>query len=454
MHHTAQARTFFTVWGGQVVSQVGSAMTGFALMIFVYQDSGSVTQLATVLLAVNLPGILLGPAAGVWTDRVNRRVVMMLSDGIAGLATMALAALFLTDALELWHILALGVVMSAAQAFQEPAYRAALPTLVPKEQLGRANGLIELGPAVGTLLAPAISGGVMIAFGIGAVLAVDVITFLVAVGTLVFVRFPDVVSGTKERTGVWQEFLEGWNWLRARRGLFGLLWIFASLNVVFTLSNVLFFPMFLTFTDEATLGRVLSGLGLAMVAGSLVMGAWGGPKRRIAGILGFMAAIGAGMVISGLRPVLLVAAGGAVILMLCLPIVNGTGQALWQSKVELDLQGRVFSARRMIATIATPIAYVSAGPLADNVFEPLLTDGGAWASTLGPIFDTGPGRGSGLIVSLAGLTVILLAAFAWSIPRIRNIEQEVPDVPQLEDPAPRDATPPTAPNPVPAPAGD
>jgi DHA3 family macrolide efflux protein-like MFS transporter len=453
MNQRAKTRTFFTVWAGQLVSQVGSAMTGFALTIFVYQETGSVTRLAMVLLSVTLPGLLLGPAAGVWTDRVNRRLVMILGDGVAGMATMALAALFLTDALQYWHIVALGAVMSAAQAFQEPAYRAALPTLVQKEQLGRANGLVELGPAIGTLLAPAIAGGLMLAFGIGVVFAFDVITFLFAVGTLFFVRFPDVVSAAKERTGVWAEFLQGWNWLRARRGLFGLLWIFAGINLVLTLSNVLWVPVFLTFTDEATLGRVMSGVGISMIAGSVLMGAWGGPKRRIAGILSFMAIGGVGLAVAGLQPNLALASAGAFLLMLIVPIVNGTGQALWQSKVELDLQGRVFSARRMIATIATPIAFVSAGPLADRVFEPLLMEGGAWSSTVGVVFETGPGRGSALLVTATGIVLILLAGLAWTIPAIRNIERDVPDVVQVDEIAPEEPSTTMTPAPAPA-AGD
>ncbi|NND84528.1 MAG: MFS transporter [Acidimicrobiia bacterium] len=440
MNQRAKTRTFFTVWAGQLVSQVGSSMTGFALTIFVYQESGSVTRLAMVLLAVSLPGLLLGPVAGAWTDRVNRRLVMILGDGVAGLGTMVLAALFLTDNLAYWHIVTTAAVMSAGQAFQEPAYRAALPTLVPKEQLGRANGLVELGPAIGTLVAPAIAGGLLLVFGIGVVLAVDVITFLLAVGTLLFVRFPDVASATRERTGVWKEFLEGWNWLRARRGLFGLLWVFAGVNLVLTLANVLWVPVFLTFTDEAALGRVMSGVGLSMVAGSIAMGAWGGPKKRIAGILGFIALGGVGLVVAGLKPSIVLASAGAFLLMFMVPIVNGTGQALWQSKVELDLQGRVFSARRMIATIATPIAFVSAGPLADRVFEPLLADDGAWATTLGRVFETGPGRGSALLVSFVGVALVLLAASAWLVPAIRHIERDVPDVPQLEDMAEGDPT--------------
>jgi DHA3 family macrolide efflux protein-like MFS transporter len=175
-----------------------------------------------------------------------------------------------------------------------------------------------------------------------------------------------------------------------------------------------------------------------MVIGSVVMSAWGGPKRRVRGMLGFMAIGGASLAVAGLRPVLWLATAGALGLMAVVPIVNGTSQALWQSKVPLDLQGRVFSTRRMIAQIATPIAFVSAGPLADRVFEPLLTDGGVLVDTVGRIIGTGPGRGSGLLVTLTGLAVVALAGTGWLIPRIRNIEDDIPDA--IGDLAPAPAT--------------
>lgn len=429
-------RTFFTVWAGQLVSQVGSSMTGFALTIYVFQDTGSVTRLAMVLLSVRLPAILLGPVAGVWIDRLDRRIVMLVSDAVAGAVAAGLAVLLWSDLLRYWHILVLGAVASAAGSFQEPAYRAALPTLVAKEQLGRANGLVEMAPALGTLLAPALAGALLLAFGLAAVLVVDFVTFLAAVGTLMLVRFPQVAS-EQGRTTIRQEFLDGLRYLRDRRGLFGFLWIAAGLNLVLTLSNVLWVPVFLAFTNEATLGTILSLGGMAMLAGSMAMGAWGGPRRRVRGMLVFMMIGGLALGLAGLRPSVPVATAGVVGLMLVVPIVNGTSQTLWQTKIHPAFQGRVFSTRRMIAQIATPIAFVSAGPLADHVFEPLLAIDGPLTESLGGVFGTGPGRGSGLLVSVAGLAVIALAGLAWVFPAIRNIETDIPDA--LVDDAPREA---------------
>ena len=426
-------RTFWTVWVGQLVSQVGTAMTGFAMTIWVYQETGSVTRLGLMLLAVNLPGIVLAPTAGVMVDRVNRRFVMLAADTVAGLGSLSLALLYFAESLVYWQILVIVAVSSAASAFQEPAYRAAIPTLVPKEQLGRANGVSELGPGLGTLVAPALAGGLLLAVGLGAVLAVDFLTFMVASATLLLVRFPDVREAGSERGSIWKEFVAGLDYLRDRRGLLGFLVLAACLNFVLTFANVLWVPVFLGFMNEGGLGLTMSMIGGAIVVGSVVMGAWGGPKAKVRGMLGLMAVGGVGLIIAGLRPDPIVAVGGSLLLMVVVPIVNGTSQTLWQTKIAPGIQGRVFSTRRMVSQIATPVAFVAAGPVADGVFEPLLMPGGALADTFGRVWETGVGRGSALLISCVGVVVIVLAGLAWLTPSIRNIERDIPDA--LVEPA-------------------
>lgn len=421
-------KTFMTVWAGQVLSQVGSTMTGFALSIFVYQESGSVTQLGIVLLAANLPAILLAPVAGVWVDRLDRRIVMMVSDSVAGLGALALLSLAWRFELTFWPVVLVAALGSAAGAFQEPAYRASIVTLVSKDRLGRANGMIEMGPALGTLIAPAIAGALIVSVGIEAVLAVDVVTFMAAVGTLAVVRFPRVASsGEGSRRSMRIEVLEGLQYLRDRSGLLGLLSMAAGLNFFLVFANVLWLPLFLGFADEATIGLVMTGVGLAMVAGSVVMSAWGGPERLVRTMVGLLVVAGLALSASGLRPSLWIAGGAVMAFMFFIPLVNGISQTLWQRKVEPSIQGRVFSTRRMIATIASPIAYVVAGPLADSVFEPLLAAGGPLSTSVGDIMGVGAGRGSALLVVLSGVGVILVAGGAWLVPSVRNIERDVPD---------------------------
>ena len=171
----------------------------------------------------------------------------------------------------------------------------------------------------------------------------------------------------------------------------------------------------------------MTGVGVAMLAGSVVMSAWGGPERLVGPMIGMLAVVGVLLSLSGVQPSIWWAGGAVFAMMLMIPVVNGISQTLWQRKVEADIQGRVFSTRRMIASIASPVAFVLAGPLADGVFEPLLVEEGALASTIGEIIGVGVGRGSALLLILAGLGVTVTALIALSVPAVRNIEVDIPD---------------------------
>jgi len=421
-------RTFFVVWIGQLISVVGSNLTGFGLAIWMYLETDSVTLLALIMLATTLPGIVIGPLAGAFVDRLDRRKVMLIGDSSAGTATLVVVLLLLTDQLELWHIYLMATIGSVANSFQEPAYTASVPLLVPKKHLGRANGLVQMGQAMGALVAPILAGVLVAATGLWGVLLADVATFAVAVSTLALVRIPRPEAAPSRSERLWGQVAEGWRWLRTRGGLFGFLLVAAGINFLLGFMNVLYIPLFLSFTNEVVLGTALTVLGAGMLVGSLVMGVWGGPKRRVRGML-------AGIVVGGL----LVAAMGfddsvflvtaaAFVLMVTVAVVNGTSQVLWQVKVPPELQGRTFSVRRMLAQMAIPVSYLSAGPLADGVFEPLLAAGGGLAGSVGSVIGTGPGRGIGFMFVLMGLGTVLLAVLAYLIPSIRNLEDELPDM--------------------------
>jgi hypothetical protein len=169
-------------------------------------------------------------------------------------------------------------------------------------------------------------------------------------------------------------------------------------------------------------------MGAGMLVGTLVMSAWGGPKRRIHGVLAGMAVMGGFILLFGLRPWIPLMGLAGFGAMLMNPIVNASSQALWQSKVAVDVQGRVFAVRRMISWSVMPLAYVIAGPLADNLFNPLLVEGGVLAESLiGRIFGIGAGRGIGLMISVIGLLSIIVALSGYLYPRIRLVEDELPD---------------------------
>lgn len=421
-------RTFFIVWIGQLISVVGSNLTGFGLAVWMYLETDSVTLLALIMLASTLPGIVLSPIAGALVDRWDRRMVMLISDTCAGIATFAAALLFFTNELELWHIYVMATIGSVANSFQEPAYTASVPLLVPKKHLGRANGLVQMGQAIGTLVAPALAGVLVATTGLWGVLLADGATFVVAVTTLALVRIPRPVAASSRARHVWAEVVEGWQWLRARGGLFGFMLIAAGVNFLLGFMSVLYIPLYLSFTNEVVLGTAMSVLGVGMLVGSVAMGIWGGPKRRIRAMVGGISLGGLLVAAMGMDDSVFLVTGAGFLLMATVAIVNGTSQVLWQVKVPPGLQGRTFSVRRVLAQMAIPIAYLSAGPLADRVFEPMLAAGGRLAGSVGAVIGTGPGRGIGFMFVLTGLGTIILAAIAFARPSIRNVEDELPDM--------------------------
>jgi DHA3 family macrolide efflux protein-like MFS transporter len=426
-------RTFLTVWAGQLVSITGTTLTGFGLQVWVYLETGSVTRLALVSLAFALPSVLLSPIAGALVDRWDRRLTMLGADLLAGVATLVIAALYFTGRLEIWHLYLLAGAGALGNAFQAPAWMAAIPLLVPKKHLGRANGLVQVNEAVALVAAPAIAGAMLATVGLGAVLLTDVATFVVAVATLALVRFPPTPQGEHAATGsIRADVAAGWRYLRERGGLLWLLVIYAGVNFVLAFANTLLIPLVVSFASETAAGGVLSAAGVGMLAGSLLMSTWGGPRRRrVAWIMGGIAVGGFCVIITGLRASLPLIAAGAILLMLGTPVVNTASQVIWQLKVAPEMQGRVFSLRRMVAQAAFPLGILLSGPLADGVFEPRLAPGGALAGSVGRVIGTGPGRGIGFMFILAGLGTMLMAGAGWLHPRVRLVEEEIPD--QISD---------------------
>jgi MFS family permease len=432
-------RTFFVIWSGQLVSTIGSGLTGFALGVWIYQETGSVTLFAMNLLAFALPNLLVSPIAGAMVDRYNRRWMMILSDTGAGLSTLAIAVLYMTGNLEVWSIILATAFNSAFSTFQWPAYSAVTTLLVPKAQLGRASGMVQTGQAISHLLAPAAAGALFVTVGLGGVIAFDFATYLFAVLTLLLVRIPSPEKSEAGKAGqgsIWKESLYGWTYISARAGLLGLLLVFAASNFFSSLIFPLITPMILDMASADVLGYLISVVGVGMLVGTLTMSMWGGPKRRIHGVLGFLMLSGVFISLLGISPLLPVLALAGFLIMFTMPIINGSSQAIWQSKVDPDVQGRVFSVRMMIASSMIPLAYIIAGPLADRVFNPLLLEGGALADSVGQLIGVGPGRGTGLLFIIIGGVSVMVAAAGYLSPRVRNVEDELPDV--MSDPEPED----------------
>ncbi|NJN44889.1 MAG: MFS transporter, partial [Anaerolineae bacterium] len=275
---------------------------------------------------------------------------------------------------------------SAFGAFQWPAYSAATTMLVPKEHLGRAGGLNQIGQAISQLFSPAIAGALFVAIGLEGIILIDFITFGAAVFTLFIIRIPEPersVESEANKGTLWQEAKFGWTYITARRGLFGLLLYFASVNLLMGFMNPLFTPYLLGMTTPDIMGYIVSFAGSGMLFGSDCNERVGWAKNSCQGLRILRGVSGVSFILFGLRPSLILIAISGFLFFFSLPIMNALSQAIWQTKVEPDIQGRVFAVRRMIASGLLPIGVMLSGPLVDNVFEPLMAVDGMLASNLG-----------------------------------------------------------------------
>ncbi len=426
-------RGFIVVWIGQVMSLLGTAMSGFALTIWAYEKTGTATALALVAFFFVTPMLIISPVAGALVDRSNRKLMMMISDIASGLATLIVLVLYLSGGLEIWHLYLTNALMGLGQAFQWPAFSAAITTMMSKEHYGRANGLLSLAETGSGIFAPILAGAMLAYIHLGGVLVIDLICLGIALCALLIVRVPQpkaTAVGEASRGSLWSESIFGLRYILQRPSLLGLQLVFMFGNLADGIAFTLLAPMILARTgnDELILGSVYSIGSIGGVIGGLIMSVWGGTKHKVHGVL-------LGWFLSGLGSVALLGLGRGLVIWavamfignLIMPWLNGSNQAIWQAKVAPDVQGRVFSIRRLIAWFSSPLAALVAGPLADKLMEPAMQSGGGLAQTFSPLVGTGPGSGMALVFIFCGLISAAVGLAGYLIGVIRNAESILPD---------------------------
>ncbi|MBN1966543.1 MAG: MFS transporter [Anaerolineae bacterium] len=431
-------KLFMLIWFGQLVSQIGTAMTGFAVLIWAYEQTGEATTLALLGFFGFGTTVLVSPIAGVLVDRWDRRRVIILSDLASGLLSVLLLLLHTGGTLHIWHLYLVQALLGALGAFWWPAYSASITLLVPKSQYSRAAGLRSVAGYASNVLGPPLAGLVLAVAGLTGVLTIDVITFVFAVGMLLVVAIPNPPrdpAPADQPVGLWRavwgEFRGGVRVVVERRGLLWLLLLFALIHFVAALTYLsILSPMVLARSggDELALAGVQSALGLGGVVGGLIMSAWGGPRRKIHLVLG-------GLALSFLGGDLLFAIGqtpgvwalGGFLAALFIPPITSGNAAIWQAKIAPAMQGRVFSLQQAGNQGAQAIGYLLAGPLADRLFEPAMQPGGALANAFGGLVGTGPGAGMGLMFLCTCLLGLIVSLGGYAIPSLRRVESDLPD---------------------------
>ncbi len=371
------AGRFFSIWTGQALSLVGSSVAQFALVWWVTTLTGSATVLATATLVAVLPGVFIGPIAGAYVDRWNRRMVMMVADGVVAAAALALAYLFWSGSMQVWHLYVVMAVRAIGGSFHWPAMQASTTLMVPQEHLSRIAGLNQTLNGVMSIAGPPLGALLMAVMPLYGIMLIDVGTAATAILPLLFVQIPQpqrsagVEAATAEgkKLSIWSDVAEGLRYVWSWPGLFMILIAAMIINFVMAPASSLM-PLLVTKHfggDALQLGTLEAAWGIGVIAGGLFLSAWGGFRRRIYTTLVGVTLMGAGIIVTGLAPSTMfwLAIAGNAIAGFMNPITNGPLFAVLQATVAPDYQGRVFTVVNSLASAMMPLSLAVAGPLAD-----------------------------------------------------------------------------------------
>jgi len=363
--------SFLVLWTGQALSLLGSMAVQFALIWWLTRETGSAAVLATAALLGLLPTVALGPVIGVLVDRWDRRHVMLAADGLVALASLALAYLYFTGAATTGVVFVILFLRGLGGAFHAPAMFASTSLMVPGEHLTRIQGLNQMLEG-GMNIVAAPLGAVLLGFlPMTGVMLVDVATALVAIVPLVFIDVPrparPAVAVAKAARSIWTEMIAGARYLADRRGLVSLVVMAALINMCLVPAFSLL-PLLVSRElggDALQLGWITSAFGIGAIAGGIVLGVWGGTRRRILTVLPALIGLGVAVAGLGLAPSYATGAASALMVGLIVPFANGPIQAMFQATVAADYQGRVLTLMGSLAGATAPLGLLLAAPITE-----------------------------------------------------------------------------------------
>lgn len=362
---------FFAIWTGQALSLIGSALTQFVLLWWITDTTGSASALAIAGMAALLPQALLGPLGGTLADRWPRRAIMIAADAVTALCMVALIWLFATGAIQLWHAYTLMFIRSSMQAFQQPAAAASTAMLVPQSWLSRVAGMNQTLQGVMTIAGAPLGALALTFLPLQGALAIDVVTAVLGITPLLFLAIPQIRVPPAEQMSAWSDFKAGLRYVTGNRGLlmlFGILGLVVlTVMPTFTLTPLLVKEHFNGGVNEVAFMEALAGIGI--IAGGVLIAAWGGFKRKVVTLLASFAISCFTVALTALMPSdrLVLAAAWWFVSGVTYSTGNAPFMALLQTTVPNQIQGRVLSLLNTTMGLAGPIGLAIAGPLGEAI---------------------------------------------------------------------------------------
>lgn len=413
-------KKFLMIWFGELISSIGSGMTAFALSVYVYQATGSVSLVSVIAVASFLPTILLSPLGGVLADRYDRRLLMIIGDLFSGFGLLYVLWNIHTGTDSMLPIIA-GVTFNAIfVALLEPSFKATVTDLLTEDEYAKASGMVQIAGNARYLISPALAGILLAVSDIRLILLLDICTFFITITAVALVRKSIGKPAAKEKRSALAEMKEGFAVIKQSKGISSLIALMAVVCFFVGFLQTLVSPMVLAVSDAKTVGMLESVCAVGMLIGSVFIGIFGikGSYVRALSLAGMAASVC--MAVSGVSINLIVTGAGIFLFFLALPFLNTSADVLVRSNVAGNVQGRVWGIISLLSQAGTAVAYVLSGVLADHIFEPLLAEQGFLEGSIGRLIGVGQGRGIGFMLVLSGL-FMLPAAFA--IGRSRNIQK-------------------------------
>jgi hypothetical protein len=424
----ASMRRFGLVAAGQLVSSTGSALTGFAIPIWVLQHTGSLLFFGLMAALAFLPAILATPIAGAFADRYDRRKIMLAASIAAlGAETLFGVLLWARGTVALGAVYTFVFAIALAGAFQRITFLTAIPQLVPKVYLGHANGISQLVTGTAMMFAPLLGAGLYAAIGLGGILAIDLVSYAFAIGVLLAIRFPNLLGRVRKET-FGAQLLGGLRLTWATKHFRAMLIFYALLNIVFAVPLLMVTPLVLAFGTMADVGWAAFAEATGGVVGGLLMAIWGGPRRRMM-VVNILAIVAAGLFVAatGVHASLAVIAFGVFGSAVMLAIANAIYFTVIQVKIPQRYHGRVFALNQTLAWSTFPVGFATLPSLIDRYLEKPMMRGGTLPHTAALIIAAGPGRGIGLAFVLAGLLMAGGALLGLAVRRLARLDTDVPD---------------------------
>ncbi len=419
-------KPYLLLWSTQSLSGLGSAMTGYALVLWLYQQSGSALETAFLSICSYAPYVLMSIFAGALSDRWNKKRTMLVCDLLAAASTVGVLILLKNGRLMPWHMYVLNAINGLMNTVQQPASDVAATLLVPKEYYQKTSGLRSFSNSLNTILHPVIASALFAFYGIDLVIAVDLVTFAVAfVVLLLFIRIPEASPEARPKEKLLDAAKVGLKWLKANPLILDLILFLAFINLVASAYDAALPAMLLSRENggETVLGLVNAVAGIASLVGGVAVTLLPTPKDRVRVIcfsLLFSMSTENFFLAFGRTP--LIWCIGAVLGWLVIPLMNANMDVIFRSTIPTDMQGRVYSCRNTLQFFTIPVGYFLGGLLVDRVFEPLMA--ARTGGILESLFGTGKGSGAAalfFVLAVAGIVVCLvfygiLRKFKWAEP--------------------------------------